>query len=281
MSIEPRVEIISGVQPEAYAGQRKKEFQPPSYAEQLKALVASKANIRATVTMAEEGEKEEDGRVYVALGDFRGIIPRAELDTRPVKTLVPFIGRTIACKVLGVDEDNKLAVCSRKAALEEMGTLTLERVAVGDILTGVVTHVSEYGVYVDVGGVSGLVPLAEVAYHFVDDPRTVVQPGDYIDVMVLAINHETKKLRLSIKKTLPDPWETLAERYKVGTQVLGVITGRIPTAYFVQLESGVDALAALPRRFTPERGDKVALEIKRIDPEKKRIFAVILRKVQP
>ncbi|MEO0208513.1 MAG: S1 RNA-binding domain-containing protein [candidate division WOR-3 bacterium] len=164
-------------------------------------------------------------------------------DVSKIKTL--HSGKTIRVKIVKADKERKSIVVSRKDALEEeeiMAKQKLSELKPGMVVKGVVSHTIESGVFVDIGGVEGFVHISELAWHRPRRIEDVVRIGEEITAKVLDVDPEKKKLSLSIKQLLPHPWETVAEKYPVGSKVKGRITKLVDFGAFVELEPGVEGL---------------------------------------
>ena len=201
------------------------------------------------------------GGLVVDLG-LRGFLPASHVRTRNVHALDRFIGQSLKIKIVEVDRARKRVVVSHKNAVEEerqkRRERTLETLEENKVYRGVVRRITDYGAFVDLGGVDGLLHVTEMSWTRVSHPREVVQVGDKIDVMVLRYDHEQNRISLGLKQILPDPWEEVPRNYKVGQIVNGMVTRVVPFGAFVKLEgTGIEGI--IPNAELPgERGKKAA-----------------------
>jgi len=201
------------------------------------------------------------GGLVVDLG-LRGFLPASHVRTRNVHALDRFIGQSLKIKIVEVDRARKRVVVSHKNAVEEerqkRRERTLETLEENKVYRGVVRRITDYGAFVDLGGVDGLLHVTEMSWTRVSHPREVVQVGDKIDVMVLRYDHEQNRISLGLKQILPDPWEEVPRNYKVGQIVNGTVTRVVPFGAFVKLEgTGIEGI--IPNAELPgERGKKAA-----------------------
>jgi 4-hydroxy-3-methylbut-2-enyl diphosphate reductase len=201
------------------------------------------------------------GGLVVDLG-LRGFLPASHVRTRNVHALDRFIGQSLKVKIVEVDRARKRVVVSHKNAVEEerqkRRDRTLESLEESKVYRGVVRRITDYGAFVDLGGVDGLLHVTEMSWTRVNHPREVVQVGDKIDVMVLRYDREQNRISLGLKQILPDPWEEVPRNYKVGQIVSGTVTRVVPFGAFVKLEgTGIEGI--VPNAELPgERGKKAA-----------------------
>jgi 4-hydroxy-3-methylbut-2-enyl diphosphate reductase len=201
------------------------------------------------------------GGLVVDLG-LRGFLPASHVRTRNVHALDRFIGQSLKVKIVEVDRARKRVVVSHKNAVEEerqkRRDRTLESLEENKIYRGVVRRITDYGAFVDLGGVDGLLHVTEMSWTRVNHPREVVQVGDKIDVMVLRYDREQNRISLGLKQILPDPWEEVPRNYKVGQIASGTVTRVVPFGAFVKLEgTGIEGI--IPNAELPgERGRKAA-----------------------
>jgi 4-hydroxy-3-methylbut-2-enyl diphosphate reductase len=185
------------------------------------------------------------GGLVVDLG-LRGFLPASHVATRNVRALERFVGQSIKLKIVEVDRARKRVVVSHRLAAEEerkqKREKTLASLAEGQVRKGVVRRVTDYGAFVDLGGIDGLLHVTEMAWVRVRHPSDVVKPGDKIDVLVLKYDREAGKVSLGLKQILPDPWQHVEERYAIGDVVTGRITRVVPFGAFVQLDNGIEAI---------------------------------------
>ncbi len=185
------------------------------------------------------------GGLVVDLG-LRGFLPASQVATRNVRALDRFVGQSVRLKILEVDRGRKRVVVSHRLAMEEerkhKRERTLATLEEGQVRKGVVRRVADYGAFVDLGGIDGLLHVTEMSWVRVRHPSDVVKPGDKIDVLVLKFDREQQKISLGLKQILPDPWQHVEERYRVGEVVNGRVSRVVPFGAFVQLDAGIEAI---------------------------------------
>ncbi len=238
------------------------------------------------------------GGLLVNLRGVRGFVPISQIAgmggrrNQPSEVMAQMVGQTLLLKVIELDRRRNRLVLSQRQALQGYRQMRkeelLETLKVGKIYHGVVSSICNFGVFVDLGGADGLIHLSELSWGRVDDPNEVVQVGQEVEVYVLGVDRERKRIALSLRRTQPEPWETIAERYQLGQLVQGRVTQLAPFGAFVQIEDGVEGLVHLselsdtpishPREVVQE-GDRVTLRVIRIDPAHRRI-GLSLRRAQ-
>lgn len=185
------------------------------------------------------------GGLVVDLG-MRGFLPASHVATKNVNALDRFVGQSIRLKVVEVDRNRKRVVVSQRLAVEEEKKLrrdqTVTTLEEGQIRRGVVRRVTDYGAFVDLGGIDGLLHVTEMAWGRVNHPSDVVKPGQKIDIMVLKYDPESEKISLGLKQILPDPWQHIDEFYSVGMEVDGQVTRLVPFGAFVALDHGIEGI---------------------------------------
>ncbi len=198
------------------------------------------------------------GGLVVDLG-LRGFLPASHVRTRNVHALDRFIGQSLKVKIIEVDRARKRVVVSHKNAVEEerlkRREKTLESLEENKVYRGIVRRITDYGAFVDLGGVDGLLHVTEMSWTRIDHPSQAVKVGDRIDVMVLRYDREQNRISLGLKQILPDPWEEVPKHYKVGDVVTGTVTRVVPFGAFIRLESGIEGI--IPNAELPgERGKR-------------------------
>jgi small subunit ribosomal protein S1 len=223
------------------------------------------------------------GGLIVDIG-LRGFLPASLVDLRRVRDLTPMIGQDIEAKIIELDRNRNNVVLSRRAFLEENQREQREEFLTsmrpGEVKKGVVSSIVHFGVFVDLGGMDGLVHVSELSWNHVDHPSSVVSVGDEVQVLVLEVDQDTERISLSLKATQRDPWQEFAAAHKVGELVYGRVTKLVPFGCFVQVAAGIEGLVhisemALHHVDLPEQvvtvGEELWVKIIDLDPQRRRI----------
>jgi len=185
------------------------------------------------------------GGLSVDVG-ITGFMPGSQVDPRPVRNLDAFIGQDIPVKIIKLNRRRGNVVVSRKLAVEqesaERKTTTLEHLQEGAVVTGVVKNLTDYGAFIDLGGIDGLLHVTDMSYGRVGHPSEVVHPGDEVAVKILKFDRTRERVSLGMRQLAPDPWEGVAQRYAVGSRVVGRVVNVTDYGAFVELEPGVEGL---------------------------------------
>jgi small subunit ribosomal protein S1 len=212
-------------------------------------------------------------------------LPRSQADMRPVKDMGALVGKEYDFRILKCEKREGNVVVSRRAALEEerqaLREKTFESLKTDAVLEGIVSNITRYGLFVDLGGIDGLVHITDMAWGKVGDPSSLYRIGDKIKVKVLKIDKARERISLGLKQLTPDPWTGAPNRYSVGAQVTGRVQRLKPYGAFVELEAGVDALIHVSEMSDGERvehpsqilsvGDVVEARVLSLDVEAKKI----------
>jgi small subunit ribosomal protein S1 len=223
------------------------------------------------------------GGLIVDIG-LRGFLPASLVDLRRVRDLQPFVGETIEAKVIELDRNRNNVVLSRRAYLEEeqaeQRTAFLTDLSEGDIRPGVVSSVVNFGAFVDLGGMDGLVHVSELSWRHVNHPGEIVTVGDKVKVKVLEVDRDRERISLSIRQTAEDPWEAFARTTDTGGIVDGKVTKTVPFGAFVSVGEGVEGLVhvseiAMHHVESPELelslGQEVKVKVTEIDADRRRV----------
>src|ERR1700761_7634819 len=185
------------------------------------------------------------GGLAVDVG-IKAFMPGSQADPRPVHNLDTFLGQDIPVKIIKLNRRRGNVVVSRKAAVEEeinaRKGVTLEHLVEGAVVTGVVKNLTDYGAFIDLGGIDGLLHVTDISYGRVSHPSEVLHVGDEITVKVLKFDRSKERVSLGMKQLEPDPWETAAERYAVDSRVIGRVVNVTDYGAFVELEPGIEGL---------------------------------------
>ena len=186
------------------------------------------------------------GGLTVLVNGIRAFLPGSLLDTRPVKDMSPFEGKTMEFKVIKLDRKRNNVVLSRRAVVEasmgEERAKLLETLREGAIVNGVVKNITEYGAFVDLGGVDGLLHVTDMAWRRVNHPSEILSIGETVKVQVIKINKETHRISLGMKQLQADPWDAVERAYPIGSVHKGRVTNITDYGAFVELEAGVEGL---------------------------------------
>lgn len=173
-------------------------------------------------------------------------LPGSQIDVILPKNLNQIVGTSIQVKIVKLNEDRKNAIVSRREIIEEerskKRSALFSTIAKGSLIKGVVKNITDFGAFIDLGGVDGLLHITDMSWNRIQHPTELVKIGDEIEVMVLDIDHEKERLSLGLKQKTENPWEKVADRYTPGTQVHGVISNLLPYGAFVKLEDGIEGL---------------------------------------
>jgi small subunit ribosomal protein S1 len=225
------------------------------------------------------------GGLTVLVNGIRAFLPGSLIDTRPVKDLSPFEGKTMEFKVIKLDRKRNNVVLSRRAVVEasmgEERAKLLETLREGAIVHGVVKNITEYGAFVDLGGIDGLLHITDMAWRRVRHPTEVVQVGQELDAKVLKFDAEKNRVSLGLKQLGEDPWLGVARRYPQGTRLFGKVTNIADYGAFVEIEPGIEGLVHVSemdwtnKNVAPAKivtlGEEVEVMVLEIDEDKRRI----------
>jgi small subunit ribosomal protein S1 len=278
-----------------------------SLGERIEALVLTKEDKEGRLVLSKkraqyerawgtiEKIKEEDGVVsgpvievvkgglIIDIG-LRGFLPASLVELRRVRDLAPYVGRTLEAKIIELDKNRNNVVLSRRGWLEETQKEQREdflaNLKPGEVRHGVVSSVVNFGAFVDLGGMDGLVHVSELSWKHVDHPGSVVAVGDEIDVQVLEVDLDRERISLSLKATQQDPWQEFASAHQVGELVYGRVTKLVPFGAFVQVGDGIEGLVHISEMSAhhvdlPEQvvtpGEELWVKIIDLDLQRRRI----------
>jgi small subunit ribosomal protein S1 len=224
------------------------------------------------------------GGLAVDIG-VRAFLPGSQIDVRPVRNLDALRGQELRMRVIKVNKKRGNIVLSRKVLLEEENAekkkTTLDTLAEGKSLRGTVKNLTDYGAFIDLGGIDGLLHITDMSWGRVTHPSEVVRVGDEIDVIVLKYDAGTERVSLGHKQLVPDPWSNVIERYPVGIRVSGKVVSLTDYGAFIELEPGVEGLIHVSEMSWSKRvkhpskilnvGDGVEAMVLGVDPGARRI----------
>ena len=225
------------------------------------------------------------GGLTVMANGIRAFLPGSLVDTRPTKDLSPYENKTLEFKVIKLDRKRNNVVVSRRAVLEaSVGAdreAIMENLKEGAIVKGVVKNITDYGAFVDLGGIDGLLHITDLAWRRVKHPSEVLTVGDEIEAKILKFDQEKNRVSLGIKQMGDDPWNGLARRYPQGTRMFGKVTNLTDYGAFVEIEQGIEGLVHVSemdwtnKNVHPSKvvslGDEVEVMILEIDEARRRI----------
>ncbi|MFC7395948.1 30S ribosomal protein S1 [Chelatococcus sp. GCM10030263] len=225
------------------------------------------------------------GGYTVDLDGAVAFLPRSQVDIRPVRDVSPLIGMPQAFQILKMDRRRGNIVVSRRTVLEETRAEARSELVAnleeGQVIEGVVKNITEYGAFVDLGGIDGLLHVTDMAWRRVNHPTDVVSIGQSVKVKIIKINHETHRISLGIKQLLADPWEGIAARYPLGARFKGRVTNITDYGAFVELEPGIEGLIHVSEMSWTKKNvhpgkivstsQEVEVQILEVDPVKRRI----------
>jgi small subunit ribosomal protein S1 len=224
------------------------------------------------------------GGLTVDVG-MKAFMPASHIDIRPVQNLDQFVGQDIPVKILKMNRRRSNVVVSRRAIVErELSSRkqqTLASLSEGAIVTGVVKSLADYGAFIDLGGLDGLLHVSDISYGRIGKPSDVLKEGQEVTVRVLKFDPEHERVSLGMKQLVPDPWETAVERYPVNYRVVGTVVSVTDYGAFVELEPGVEGLVHISemtwsrRMKHPSRvmkvGDQIEAVVLAVDTQQRRI----------
>lgn len=229
--------------------------------------------------------KKIKGGLLVDIGGVNVFLPASQVDVRRPADVNEFIDKTIRCVILKIDSARRNIVVSRRALIEKeraaKKTLLLNELEVGQRRTGTVKNIAEFGAFIDLGGIDGLLHITDMSWGRVTDPREVVSIDQKIEVVVLNIDHEKEKISLGLKQLTESPWAYVEEKYPVGSRVHGTVVNVMSYGAFVKLEEGVEGLVHISEMSWTKRishpneilhnGDEIDVVILGINKEKQEI----------
>jgi len=224
------------------------------------------------------------GGLQVDIG-VKAFLPGSQVELRPTRNLDKFIGQDFDFKIIKFNKKRGNIVLSRRALLEyereKLKKTTLERLVEGAVLPGVVKNITEYGAFVDLGGIDGLLHITDMSWGRVNHPEEVLKISDEVRVKILKFNSETERVSLGMKQLMPDPWVNADDRYPVGAHVMGRVVSLIDYGAFVELEEGIEGLIHISEMSWTQRvkhpskvvqkGDIISCSVLKLDVDQKKI----------
>jgi small subunit ribosomal protein S1 len=245
---------------------------------------------------AESGEPVEGTVIEVVKGGLildlgvRGFLPASLVDIRRVQDLDEFMGQTLRCKVIELNRSRNNVVLSRRAVLEEerkeMRQAILDRLSPGDVVTGTISNIVDFGAFVDLEGIDGLIHISELSWSHVNHPSELLEIGQEVEVKVLDIDRERQRISLGLKQTQSDPWQQVIDTYDQGDVVEGRVTKVVTFGAFIEVVPGVEGLVHIselaehhvenPREVVTQ-GEAVKARIIEMDAERRRLSLSLKR----
>ncbi len=211
-----------------------------------------KKNWENIITKCEEGsivqgrvKGKVKGGLIVAMG-VDAFLPASHIDIQPPKNLDQYVGQTYDYKVLKINLERKNIVVSRRELIEEQRASKrrdlLERVNPGDVVKGVVKNITDFGAFIDLDGMDGLLHITDMSWGRISHPSEMLKQGEEIDVMIIEINREKERVSLGLKQTKSNPWQDIEAKYPIGAKVAGKVVNLVPYGAFIEIEEGVEGL---------------------------------------
>lgn len=236
--------------------------------------------IEGTITARVKG-----GLSVTIRGGVKAFLPGSQVDLRPVRNLDAYIGKSHRFKVIKFNKKRGNIVLSRRVLLEkeraELKEQTLDKLKEGQMVEGIVKNLTEYGAFIDLGGIDGLLHITDMSWGRVTHPSELFQVGDHVRVKVLKFNHETERVSLGLKQMMDDPWTKAAEKYPPGTVVRGKVVSLKDYGAFIELEQGIEGLIHISEMSWTRRikhpskmlaiGDTVEAVVLDLDPKQNRV----------
>ncbi|MDH3972989.1 MAG: 30S ribosomal protein S1 [Deltaproteobacteria bacterium] len=234
------------------------------------------------------------GGYFVDIKGVKAFLPGSQVDLRPVRDMASLVGKVFDFRVLSVDRGKNNIVVSRRVILEEeregKKKEALENIEEGVSVKGIVKNITNYGAFLDVGGIDGLLHITDISWGRVNHPSEVLNVGDEVDVKVLKFDREKVRLTLGLKQTMPDPWTAAVEKYPIGSKVNGKVVSLMDYGAFVQLEDGFEGLVHVSEMSWTKKikhpsqivkvGDEVEVVVLDIDTESRRV-SLGLKQIEP
>ena len=230
------------------------------------------------------GKEAVKGGLIALVDGIRAFVPASQLSQRYVDKISEFVGKTMKLKIIEVDEQKKRIVASRKAVVAEEAAAkkkeVWDKLEEGMVIHGIVRRLTDFGAFVDLGGVDGLIHITDLSWGRVKHPSDVVKPNQEVDVKILSLDRDRDRIQLGYKQMQPRPWDNAAEKYPEGSIVEGKVVRITDFGAFVELEPGLDGLVHISQcartriakvEDAVQVGQKVNVKVLSVDPEKKRI----------
>ncbi len=234
------------------------------------------------------------GGLSVDIGGVDAFLPGSQVDVKPVQNLGRLVGQSLDLKIIKMNSGRGNIVLSRRVLLEHEQNLkkeaTLSTLAEGQVVSGVIKNITDYGAFVDLGGIDGLMHITDISWGRISHPSEAFKVGDRIEVVVLKYDREKRKVSLGMKQKTQDPWLSTAEKYPVGNRVRGKVVSLTDYGAFVELEHGVEGLVHVSEMSWVQKvkhpskivsvGDMIEAQVLAVDPNAKRI-SLGMKQIEP
>jgi small subunit ribosomal protein S1 len=231
------------------------------------------------------------GGLELDINGIKAFMPISMIEMFHVDDVAPYVNQRLRCQVLEIDRSEHRVIVSRRGYLEAEAAIQREKMfetlKEGDIVEGKVKTIMPYGAFIDIGGTDGLLHVKDMSFSRVDDPKSIVKEGQPLQVKILKIDRDTRKIALGLKQVLPDPWDNVAQKYAANEVVQGKITRLADFGAFIELEPGVEGLIPISEMSFEKRlkhpsevmkvGDTPNVRVMTVDPDKKRISLSVKR----
>ena len=274
---EIEVAVLNPEGEDGHAILSKKKVEQEEAWEKIKEAKESEEIIEAEVT------KEVKGGLVVDVG-LRGFVPASHVAIDYIEDLSQFVGDTLELKVIEAERENNNVVLSRKALLEKEKEQKEEEILASleedSVVEGTVTKLVDFGAFVDLGGIEGLLHISEISWGRIDHPEDVLEEGEEIEVKILGVDQAEKRISLGLKQIQPDPWEEFIAEYEVGDVIAGKITKTVDFGAFMEVKPGVEGLIHISQlshdhvetvEEVVTEGDEVEAQVININPEERKI----------
>lgn len=233
------------------------------------------------------------GGLIVSIG-VDAFLPASHVDVQPPKNLDQYVGQTYDFKVLKINQDRKNIVLSRRELIEEQRTnkrrALLDRIAPGQVIRGTVKNITDFGAFIDLDGMDGLLHITDMSWGRVSHPSEILKQGEEVDVMVIEVNREKERVSLGLKQTRKNPWDDIDHKFPVNSKVRGKVVNLVPYGAFVEIDEGVEGLVHVSEMSWTKRiakpsdilkvGDEVDAVVLGINKEEQKI-SLGMRQLEP
>jgi len=224
------------------------------------------------------------GGLMVDIG-MEAFLPGSQIDNKRIKNLDDYIGKAYDFKILKINKERKNIVVSRRELLEQerisKKAEMLENIHSGEIHRGIVKNITDFGVFLDLDGIDGLLHITDMTWKRIKHPSELVSIGDELEVMILHVDKEKGRVALGMKQKEENPWEEIEKKYPPGTQIKGKIVNLVPYGAFIEIEPGIEGLihaSKMPAGMTFKEGDNVDVFVESVDLDKRRLSLGVVMK---